>query len=381
MTTSPSDADLRRSAELRLVASDIRWSWGIARDAAAQIISSPIPLLCVMPYLSLIVYESQKYLVEWEPTLAQTLALQYADVIEQSRHRIKLFDDTHLGMEGVAESFSEDLMAAHRAMFIQRVRLPLAALWKADLGLFTYGGRQIATTHVVHFNLGTSPDMLRRSHENVTKGVGEDMGKYLAVLSDALKPLFPQLNWDVESFLGQIDSSRLTHKDVRSSKYYTSHFGEQLPVGIVAALDAFRCALNTIDALISTDTSPGAAEAIFKIRFVTLYHVLKGLQQLHSVHSQVLDQEADQRLIDIEQHATTLMLQTDKARWCRNTLIHYGLSNSVPTVDIDPQKPLAGLAVFYFPGVGFSKLATEVQEHAELVARSLDDWAGQGSGA
>ncbi len=379
MRMSASDAELRRAAELRLVASDIRWSWGIARDVAAQVISSPIPLLCLMPYLSLIIYESQRYLVGWEPTLAQTLALQHAHVIEQSRHRIKLFDDTQLGMEGVAKYFSEDLMAAHRAKFIQSVRLPLAALWKADLGLYAYGNRQIATTHVVHFNLGTSPDMLRRGNENVTKGVGEDMGKYLAVLSGSLKLTFPQLNWDAKSLLSQIDSGQLAHKDVRSSKYYPSHFGGNLPIGIGAALDAFRCALNTIDVLISADMSPEAAEAVFKIRFVTLYHVLKGVQQLHSVHSHALDQEADQRLIDIEQHATTSMLLTDNARWCRNTLIHYGINRSVPTGDLDLLKPLAGLAEFYFPGVGFTKLATDVENHAELVARSLDEWGAQGS--
>ncbi len=177
-----------------------------------------------MPYLSLIIYESQKFLVGCDPTLAQSLALQYAGVIEQSRHRIKLFDDTHLGMEGVADYFSDDLMAAHRARFIQSVRLPLAALWKADLGLFTYGSRQIATTHVVHFNLGTSPDMLKRGSESVTKGVGEDIGKYLAVVASALKIQLPQMDWDADSFLGHIESSKLAHKDVRSSKYYRSRF-------------------------------------------------------------------------------------------------------------------------------------------------------------
>lgn len=377
MTTPASDADIRRTAELRLVASDICWAWGIGRDVAAQVIFSPIPLLCVIPYISLIIYESQKYLVGWDPTLARALALQYADFIEQSRHRIKLFDDTHLGMGGVTDYFSEDLMAAHRAKFIQSVRLPLAALWKADLGLFTYGTRQIATTHVVHFHLGTSPDMLKNGSEGVTKGIGEDMGKYLATLSRSLKPPFSQMNWGADSFLAKIDSSQLAHKDVRSSKYYTSRFGGRLPVG-VAALDAFRSSLNTVNALLSVHENPEMAEALFKIRFVTLYHVLKGLQQLRSVHSQVLDREAEQRLIAIERHATTLMLFTDNARWCRNTLIHYGLNNSVHTSDLDLQAPLAGLADRYFPSLGFTKLATEVQEHAVLVGEFLDEWGEHG---
>ena len=183
------------------------------------------------------------------------------------------------------------------------------------------------------------------------------------------------MNWDADSFLGQIESNKLAYKDVRSNKYYTSRFGGRLPGGIVAALDAFRCALNTIDVLISADTAPEAAETICKLRFVTLSHVLKGLQQLHFIHSQAFDQDPDQRLIDIEQHPTTSMLLRDNARWCRNTMVHYRLSNSVPTSALDLQKPLARLADFYFPGVGFTSLARLVQEHAKRVAESLDEWA------
>ena len=92
-----------------------------------------------------------------DPTLAQSQPCSTPGCIQQSRHRIKLFDDTHLGMEGVALTTSDDSMAAHRARFIQSVRLPLAALWKADLGLFTYGSRQLPRPTLCISTSGTSP--------------------------------------------------------------------------------------------------------------------------------------------------------------------------------------------------------------------------------
>lgn len=173
-------------------------------------------------YLSLIIYESQKLLVRCDPTLVQTLALTHANIIEQARHRIKLFDDTHLGMEGV---------------------------------------------------------------------------------------------------------------------------------------------------------TPDSVEALFKIRFVTLYHVLKGLKQLRTAHLSSLDWNANQRLVEIEQDRTTTTLLTDNGRRYRNTLVHYGLNNNVPTGVLDLERPLAGLTEFYFPRRGFSNLAIEVKRHAERVSKSLDDWA------
>jgi hypothetical protein len=378
MTTGQpaSDAAVRRTAEFGLVASDFRWAWGVARDAAAQVISSPFPMLCVMPCLSLIIYESQRYLIRVEPALAEHLTVQYADTIEQSRHRMKLFDDTHLGMAGVAEYFSEDLMAAHWTKFIESVRfIPLASFWKSDLGLSTYGDTQIATTFVIHFNLGTSPDMITRDRPAEPKGMGVDIGGYLATLTPVFESQFPQLDWTSGSFLAQIHASKLAQRDVRSRKYYDSCFGGQLPMGILAALDAFRCALNTINVLMSADTSPDSAPTLFKLRFITLYHVLSGLRQLHTSHSQWLDEYADRRLTDLENHSTTTLLCTDNARWLRNTLIHYQLASQCPTTALDLGRPLSGLADFYFLDVGFETLADQIQEHAELVAGLLNDWA------
>jgi hypothetical protein len=328
-----------------------------------------------MSYLSLIVYETQGYLVNLEPALAEALTLQFSDLIGLSRNRIKLFDDNRLEMDGVASYFSRGLIPAHRAKFVESVRLPLASVWKTDLGLVDWAGKRIATTHSVHFNMGTPPEMLNDQSGVMPTGIGEDLGRYLAGLSGAFRDLMPQLDWEGSSFLKLFDPSVVTVTDVRSAHYYQSLFGRRLPIGTIAALDAFRCSLRTIDVLLSADTSTEAQGTLFKIRFVTLYHVLSGLSQLRSAHASELDGDDIDLLARIEQHPTSVILRSRQAGWLRNTLVHYGLSKQYPTSAIGLWLPLAGMVDFYFVQVGFVDLAAALEEHVDRVAGWLDDWA------
>ncbi len=176
-----------------------------------------------------------------------------------------------------------------------------------------------------------------------------------------------------------IDPGKLAQRDVRSKQYYRAIFGGQLPIGILAALDAFRSALATLGLLISADESPEATETQFKIRFVTLYHVLSGLEQLRIKYAATLDKVAGNRLLAIEQHPTSVLLRQPASKPFRNTLIHYGLDSRCPTAAIDSGKPLAGLPDHYFPRIGFTRLDTQLREHIEWVADSLNQWAGKGS--
>jgi hypothetical protein len=375
LSQPPSDADLRGAAELTLIASDIRWAWCFANDYVAHPDSSPHPLLCTLSYLSLIIFESHSYFSRADPTLGKSLALQYSTVIQQSRHRIKMFDDNKRGMEGISKYFSDGLIAAHHDKFIGSVQTSLPESWRTDLGLTTYDGRQVATTHVVHFNMGTPPNMLTNQITNLPKDIGEDMGRYLATVTALLKTAVPQLSWDMASFLSLIDASKLAVRDVRSSEYYGSRFGGQLPIGLLAGLDTFRCTLNSINLLISADTSANAAETQLKIRFVTLYHVLNGLQELRAAHSKSLNAAAIKRLQQLEQHPTSILLRQPSLKPLRNTLIHYGLDTRLPSTAIDLSKPMAGLVDYYLPNIGFTDLATKLREHTERVASSLNAWA------
>jgi hypothetical protein len=372
------DTAIRRRAELRLLATDVCWAWRIASDIVCENNEAfAIPTLCVMPHLSLVIHESQNYLGVHIPSLAQALALNYGDVVEQARHRLKLFDDTRLGLQGVAEYFSEGLVPAHRRTFVDPVRLPLAACWKADLGVFSYDRYQIGTTHTLHFNLGTDPDFLRGPQQRVqTLGRGEAMGRYLARLAEGAQPLYPQLDWEAPSFIRALDCTTLRSRDTRAVQYYKTLFGGRLPLGVLAALDTVRAWLRVLTVLTSGDSSAGAEETLLKLRFVTLYHVLSGLNEVGATYASILDPTIVNVLTDIGQHPTTDLLTSQSSRRLRNTLVHYGLDSRCPTTAINPDLPVAGLVEFYFPAAGFTGLAATLQSHCEYVAGQLDNWAG-----
>ena len=322
-------AELRRSAELRLVAADLGFGRRFIEDAVTRADQGVIPIFCMVSYLSLIAYESFSYLTKADPSAARALALEYGSVVAQSRHRIKLFDDSHLGMYGVSQYFGETLTNAHQRRFLGNTWLPLARRWETDIGLYFYGGRLISTTHVAHFNLGTAPGMLDEDPGELLHGIGADMGRYFGGLAR-------ELDWRGQSFLTFIEPNNLRSRDVRSWDYYGHAFGGGLSVGLAAALTAFRCSMNTLDALLSLDNSKESEETSFKLRLVTLYHVLAGLRELRNSPEAELTDNSRGLLIDIDSDPASALFLRPSTKLLRNTLVHYGLDSRLPTVSLDP---------------------------------------------
>jgi hypothetical protein len=359
------DARSRRAAELRLIATDIYWAWRFGWDASRVGTTIGIPALCLMSPLSLIVYEARRYLAKIDPFLP----LRYSDFIEQARHRIKLFDDNQRGIEGVI-GYAAVVIAAHRSHFVALTGDSLAD----DLGLYEYHGRLICTSHVAQFNIGTPPDVIGTGDRRETShGIGVEIGQYIRSLGDPIKEVFQNWDWDGRSFLETYDESEVDFIDVVADNYYGARSGSGLPASVVLALDICRCNLNTIEVLLSPDPSPLALEFLFKIRFVTLHHILNGLAQLRADQAHNLTPAQLDLLRGLEEHPTTQLLRSRSGRWLRNALVHYQIANQVPTSALDYTSPIAGLVDFYLSR-DFSVVAAEVQSHAERVAEALDRW-------
>jgi hypothetical protein len=361
-------AELRKSAELRLIAADLGFGRRFIEDAVKRADQGVIPIFCMVSYLSLIAHESFNYLTKSDPSATRTLALEYGSVVAQSRHRIKLFDDSRLGMDGVSKYFGETLASAHQRRFLGNTWLPLARRWETDLGLYFYAGRLISTTHVAHFNLGTAPSMLDEDPGELLRGIGADMGRYFGGLAR-------ELNWYGQSFLTSIEPSKLTSRDVRSWDYYGRAFGGGLSVGLAAAVIAFRCSMNTLDTMLPLDNSKASEETSFKLRFVTLYHVLAGLHELlNSPEAELID-NSQTLIAEIDSDPTSALFLRPSTRFLRNTLVHYSIDSRLPTGSLDHSQPLAGLVGVYYGDLGFAELSTLLKQHTHRVARLLDDWA------
>ena len=235
-----------------------------------------------------------------------------------------------------------------------------------SLGLTTYGGRLLYTTHVAHYLMGADLDLYSRGPD-LGRNFGEDLGKYFFTLTQSM-------DWGGQTFVERLDASILSTHNVKTWEYYPASFGGGVDDGAAASLSLFRSVANITDGLFGLDEASATA---FKLKYVSLYHVLRSLRELRSSsHVRRLEQSALDALDEITTDATAVQMLDPATIPFRNTIVHYGLDTRIQTVSLDEAEPLAGLAGVFFPGDDFASLSTKVSAKAHSVAAALDKMAG-----
>jgi hypothetical protein len=200
---------------------------------------------------------------------------------------------------------------------------------------------------------------------SLARGFGEAIGKYLSSV---------MRGDDGASFAENWDPSAIKLSDVRSATFYSQAFDGELEPGPAASVTLFRCTINVLDLVLWADPLPETQEALFKLRFIFLYHLLAALRD---VRAQVprLGARSDSLLSQVENHSTTAIFRRTEVRPLSNTLTHYGLDSRFMTKDLKPHRPLSGLVEAYFPDLGFERMNVLLTEHVSRVAESLEAWA------
>jgi len=347
-------------AELARMDDDLSWGFSVVADSTA---GSPdigsLVSLCFLAQLSLLVTESERYLRRTDPSRLDWLGGDH-EALVRSRHRTKLFADTVNGVEGTVAYFAGPLAAAHRARFTGRARFRWARRWETDLGLCTYKGRLVSTTHGAHYLLGTRPDMLAGDPGPALRRFGEDLGRYLSALTGGVRQPAP-------TFVAALDAGLLQARDVRSDVFYAASFGGGVDPGVAAALTTFRSVLNTVDVLLP---SGARCATEVKLTYLTLHQVLVSLRRLRGRAGlgTVLPPVLDRLLAD----ALVVRLLDPATAPFRNTLVHYGFDSRFPADAVDASLPLVGLVEHYFPGHDTATLERAVRRCLSDVASVLD---------
>jgi len=333
--------------------------------------STVVPLFCMNNYISLYIYESHRALKEFDPARAAQLDYDNSVTIERVRHTIKLFKDTAQGkgMVGVAKYF-EELSAVSRQYFLSSVWLPPVRRWVKDLGVWSYHGRLVTTSHVASFYLGATPQDVAnpKSLGPAFKAVGESQGKYVA-------DFLGEQPWQGSpTFVDAMNLGEIENKDVKTAEYFAGAFDPSFDEGLIGALMAFRCALNFLDVMLAGDTGDDSAEAVFKLKYVTLYHVIASLEELKKHHAANLSARSSGILDAILSHSTTVLMMARSSAGLRNNLIHYRPVARMAS-QLSLSLPLCGLVEAYFPGYDFATLSQEVNEHTVRVAELFEGWA------
>jgi hypothetical protein len=240
------------------------------------------------------------------------------------------------------------------------------------MAMYHYRGRLIATTATMIFHLGWPPELFMDNHgfSQALRSLSQGQASYINRLAEGI-------DWQGPSFVDVADLRAIKNKDTRSSKFYAGLFDPGLTDQARAALVAFQCSMNFLALIVTEDPHPASAEAVFKLKLVTLYHVLSSLTKFKAAFGGPLTPASVTALAAILSHPTTNLLTDITKKGLRNTLMHYiprgrivGLLNS--------DQPLCGLVEAYYPNLDFAGMAKLLDDHTKLVAELIDGWSANG---
>lgn len=333
-------------------------------------ISSIMPL-CVTPYISLVLYEAKRKPQAVESAVFDGFSAEAEEVCARARHSLKLFEDTQRHIEGQLQFFKHEILNKHSEHFLGNTWLWLARRWEKDLGLFTYEGNLVTTSHAAAFHLGVEAEKLFQ----------DDNGEYMLGIMQQMGRCFGALGARMdaqggETFACYLSEAHLKSTDLRASTYYTQAFNGADTSAINGALTDFQVRMNFIDKIITAGADIRNLEyTVFKIRYVTLYQVLSSLKILKEDARYTLSPSSYAALKEILNKDAVGVVTSDVVREFRNTLIHYNLLRGVDTTKVDLEQPIFGLVPQYFPSYDFEELSELVDTCIRETAHSLNDWA------
>ncbi|MFF4277496.1 hypothetical protein ACFY0Z_01630 [Streptomyces kronopolitis] len=355
------------------VARDADYTGRLFRDfqtANTARISSIIPL-CVTPYLSLVLHEAKRKPKAVDSTVFDGFSAEAEEVCARARHSLKLFEDTQRHIEGQLRFFKDDILNKHSEHFLGNTWLWLARRWEKDLGLFTYEGKLVTTSHAAAFHLGVEAEKLfQDDNGDYILGIMQQMGRCFAALGARLD------SQGGETFARYLSDAHLKSTDVRTSTYYAQAFNGAATPAVNGVLTDFQVRMNFIDKIITAGADIHDLEyTVFKIRYVTLYQVLSSLKILKEDAHYPLSPSSNAALEEILNNDAVGVITDGAVREFRNTLIHYNLLRGADTTKVDLEQPIFGLVPQYFPAYDFGELSELVDTCIRETAYSLDNWA------
>lgn len=362
MTTTATGNDIA----LALIAQDIMFLRRFAHSVTAAPDQAVIPIFCMHNYMCLIIHESHRALRHVAPDVADALAYDCAPAIERARHSVKLYDDKYKELDDVGADFRR-IIDEHRQEFLGNTWLPLARPLERDLVLWRFRGRLVSTSHTASFFLAFPPQAFKNQDALGPRlhAIAVEQGSYIAEAAEGLP-------WQGQTALDALQKTDLTENEVRAEKHYRRSFDPTLREEIKASLTAMTCALNTVDVFLADDVTPSSATTLFKLRYLTLHHVLSSLRKLDDQYAAGLRPLTRALLKDIlDAPMSNLILQAH--RGFRNTLVHYR-----PTRDVQERlsldAPLYGLLDAYFSADEARSLGDALALHTAHVADRMSAW-------
>jgi hypothetical protein len=367
------ETDTRMAAILHGIFSDAEFFGRFARDlgnSENDFLRSVIAF-CMVPYFSLAMHESLRKIHSIDPRIVPTYTQETLDISTRSRHSLKLFEDTMRGIEGQLSYFRDQIFTAHSDRFLGNTWLPFARPFETDLGLYSYEGRLITTTHAATFHAGFEPKkFLAEGSGTYISQVYEEYGRHFGSLGANLEDAGP------DTFYKSLNPTDLSDCDVRASKYYRKVFNGSDTPEVNATLTTFRAMLNFADMVLRYGRHRQHIEYTdFKIGYLSLYQVLRSVHILLNDATYPLTDRSTNIARSIVSAQAVQEITHRSAKPFRNSLMHYNLPHNIDISRVDLSEPLFGLVSIYFPQHDVTSFIEMVTECASDTAKRFEEWA------
>ncbi|MFF4896707.1 hypothetical protein [Streptomyces sp. NPDC001068] len=367
------ETDTHTSAILSGIVSDANYFGRYIRDtnSSKNEFLGAVLAFCMAPYFSLVMHESLLKLKKIDPSIMAAFEQDTLTISARARHSLKLFEDTKRGIEGQISYFRDEVFPAHSARFLGNTWLPLARFLETDLGLYSYGGRLITTTHSATYHLGFEP----------TRLLAQEAGPYIRSVYEEYGALFGALGANLadegaETFVSSLSASSLNDEDVRASKYYRRVFNGAETPEINAMLTTFRAMLNFADLVLADGVRREHVEyTTLKLAYLSLYQVLHSVRILLNDPSYALTARSTESATSILSSDCAKELMNPSARPFRNMLMHYNLPRQIDVARVDLSQAFFGLIPDYFSGYDTGDFIEFVRQCGSTTAGLLDQWA------
>jgi hypothetical protein len=365
----------------------IEFEWNLIRSDASFYVdfilqlckqeSVGVLIFGLIPYLSLVTVESYNYIEKKFPDYAKEISFEYKKIISSSRMRVKFFDDTANKVSGSFELL-DWISELHEDWFINSHKGYLSSLKKylqPDLGIFTYNGHIIGSTHTGLFFTGLGKENLSENGEDreeifrdLLYSVAQELGGYLAQLSTGAEFISVKTN----KFQYTIQDDKLGYKDIKSVDFFPSVFNRCDTTSINFSLLLFLSTINFTRHILSRlmNYSP---EILFKIKFITLYHLVSSLEKLknYCYPKNLLTESSKQYFESIIKNTDLKRIRSQTE--LRNILVHYQ-PIKIPNSLLSPSFNLTNLVEHFFSGESFEEIDKKVDDQIIRISDILEQW-------
>lgn len=333
----------------------------------------------LMPYFSLFVVESHSYLSKKSPKFSGFASQRHERIIRSSRTRIKLLDDNQNKIDDIINEL-DAISTSYRTWFVKRHRGLVGFIRRQlqpDLLLFFYADHLICTSQVGFFNTGIDPRDTQlgnqgwnpRQFGQLGHSTAYEIGKYIGDLAISMGA---SINIDGKNSPNHAlvyDYFKL--KDKRSESYYSSVFNVNATKSINALLVLLLCVLNFLEHVICRLVAPNSF-SLFKIRFITLYHVASSLRKIQDrYYKSELSELSRQYLREIFSDEGLKLFISQKT--FRNIMVHYSIEKT-PSDRLKQDLPGFGLIEHHFKGRTLTEATLALEQQIQRLAVLLESW-------